>query len=98
MIRAEPVQPAKSPVPVPGTICPNQLAGSDSSPPCCTVTDPSRPSSVRPVIRDQRHPGPPLSSAGEEPQPVRLNKFLYRTSGGACSVTPTTPACLRPVG
>src|ERR1700689_1510271 len=30
---------------------PNQVPGSDSSPPCWTVTEPSRPSSVRPVIR-----------------------------------------------
>src|SRR3984957_9188503 len=51
MIRAAPDQPAKSPVPVLGTMWPNQVSGSDSRPPCGTVTEPSRPSSVRPVIR-----------------------------------------------
>ena len=33
-IRAAPDQPAKPPVPVPGTMWPNQVPGSDSSPPC----------------------------------------------------------------
>src|SRR2546421_473282 len=50
-IRAEPDQPAKPPVPVFGTMWPNQTSGSDSSPPCCMVTEPSSPPSGRPVIR-----------------------------------------------
>src|ERR1022692_731588 len=60
MIRAEPDQSAKSPTPVLGTMCPNHEPGSDSRPPCWTVTEPSRPSSVRPLIRSvatyDRHP------------------------------------------
>src|SRR5690348_10250987 len=49
-IRAEPDQSPKSPAPVFGTMCPNQVLGSDSRPPCWTTIEPSRPSSVRPVI------------------------------------------------
>src|SRR3984957_1355875 len=51
MMRAEPAQPAKSPVPVVGTMWPNQVLGSDSRPPCWTITEPWRPSSVWPLIR-----------------------------------------------
>src|ERR1022692_997112 len=60
MIRAEPDQSAKSPRPVLGTMWPNHEPGSDSRPPCWTVMEPSRPSSVRPLIRSvatyDRHP------------------------------------------